>query len=329
MNKKELFINTLKGSIYRQKPVWFMRQAGRFLKKYRILREKYSFLTMCITPELAAETTMLPLKEIDVDAMILFSDILIPLKALGAELLYREGVSPIVDNLDLNNLVYNKQNMESVDFVAKAIKIVKHEISDTALIGFAAAPFTLGCYMFGSGGDFYKIRSFIYRSPDRFLDIMRVLTQLTIDYLNIQINAGVDAIQIFDSWAGILPSDIYKNFIYPFNEQIAKIISSPSIYYIKNSAHINDTVSNLDFDCLSVDWRQDINSIYSKSKRCVQGNMDNTVLLADKEVLKKEALYIISKTKDIPHIFNLGHGILPQTEEKMAKLLVDLVHKNS
>ncbi len=329
MNKKELFIDTLNGNICKQKPIWFMRQAGRFLKKYRILREKHSFLTMCTTPELSAKATMLPLEEIDVDAMILFSDILIPLKALGAQLSYKDGVPPVVNNLDLNNLVYNQQNMESVNFVAETIKIIKHEINDTALIGFAAAPFTLGCYMFGSSGDFYKIRSFIYRSPDKFLKIMGILTQLTIDYLKIQIHAGVDAIQLFDSWAGIVPYGIYKNFIYPFNEQIAKSVSFPSIYYIKNSSHINDLVVNLDFDCLSVDWRQDLNYIHSKSKRCVQGNMDNTVLLADRDTLKRETLNLISKTKNIPHIFNLGHGILPQTQEDMAKLLVDLVHKNS
>ncbi len=327
MNKKELLLNTLNGDIRTQyKPIWFMRQAGRFLKGYRTIREKYDFLTMCTTPQLAAEATILPVKQLDVDAMILFSDILIPLMAMGAELHYKDGDSPIVGGIDLFNIKYDKSDMENIEFVLDTIKIIKDRIKDTALIGFAAAPFTLGCYLFGAGGDFYKIRSFIYRYPEKFLDIMGVLTKLTKDYLNSQIAAGVDSVQLFDSWAGIVPADVYERFIYPFNEEIAEALDVPSIYYIKNSSHINSKIVNLEFDCLSVDWRQSISSIHSKSKRCVQGNLDNTVLLSGRKAILSQAKKILKDTVDIPHIFNLGHGVLPQTNPDDVKFLIDLVH---
>ncbi len=326
MNKKELFLNTLSGAVYNKKPVWFMRQAGRFLKSYRKLREQYDFLTMCTTPELASKVTIMPLHEIDVDAMILFSDILIPLLALGAKLTYKDGVSPFVENLDLDNLSYDSDNIESVMFVADTIEIIKNNIKDAPLIGFSAAPFTLGCYLFGAGGDFYKIRSFIYKNPLKYTAIMNVLTDLTIDYLNLQIAAGVDAVQVFDSWGGIVPKSVYKDFIFPFNQNIAKSLNIPSIYYIKNSAYIKNEITNLDFDCLSVDWREDIREIHKASSKCVQGNLDNTLLLSSQDALLKAAEQLLASTKDIPHIFNLGHGVLPQTSEDMVKILVETIH---
>ncbi len=326
MNNKELFLNTIKGKVYDKKPIWFMRQAGRFLKSYRTLREQYDFLTMCTTPELAAKVTILPKNELDVDAMILFSDILIPLIALNAKISYKNGVSPSVENLNPEDITTITPDINKLNFISNSIKLIKNEIKDTALIGFAAAPFTLGCYLFGSGGDFFKIRSFIYDKPKEFLKIMDSLSNLTIKYLNMQIEAGVDAIQLFDSWAGIVPYDIYETFIFPFNQEIAKSITTPSIYYIKNSAHINDIIIKLDFDCLSVDWRQDLVDLHKKSSKCVQGNIDNTLLLANRNVLKDKTEALLRKTKNIPHIFNLGHGILPQTDEDTAKYLVDLVH---
>ena len=328
MNKKEFFLNTLKGGVYNRKPVWFMRQAGRFLKSYRLLRKKYDFLTMCTTPELASAVTMQPLKELDVDAMILFSDILIPLKALGAYLSFKDGSSPVVENLDVKNISNRTIDLDEVSFVYDTVKNIKEDVKDVALIGFAAAPFTLGCYIFGSGGDFYKIRSFIYEYPKEFLSIMDTLSDLTLKYLNMQIEAGVDAVQLFDSWAGILPKEVYKSFIYPFNKKIAETLNIPSIYFIKNSAHINDVVSTLGFDCLSVDWREHLPTIHSKTKRCVQGNLDNTLLLTNEKILIENAAKLLDATKNIPHILNLGHGVLPQTNSDVVKRLVDFVHSS-
>ncbi len=325
MNKKELFLNTLKGNIYDKKPVWFMRQAGRFLKSYRALRDKYDFLTMCTTPEIALKVTMQPVEELGVDAIILFSDILIPLMALGAKLSYKDGKAPTVGNINPDNISYVKGDMEALSFVSQTIKLIKKEKPDMPLIGFAAAPFTLGCYLFGAGGDFYKIRSFIYKSPQKFNEITETLTSLTVNYIKLQINAGVDAFQLFDSWAGILPKDIYESFVYPFNKRISNVFDTPSIYYIKNSSHINDIITKLDFNCLSVDWRQDLLHIHSQSKKCVQGNLDNTLLLTDKETLSRKAAEILKQTKNIPHIFNLGHGILPQTNPDIVKYLVDFI----
>ncbi len=326
MNKKEFFIDTLKGEVYAKKPVWFMRQAGRFLDSYRRLREKYDFLTMCTTPELASTVTIQPLNELDVDAMILFSDILIPLKALGARLFYEDGKTPFVDNLQIRDMSDAKINLEEIDFVKKTIENIKQEIADVALIGFAAAPFTLSCYIFGGGGDFYKLRAFIYEKPDEFKNIMQAITNLTAEYLNLQIESGVDAVQLFDSWAGIVPKDVYDKFIYPFNKKIASKLAIPSIYYVKNSVHIVNSITTLGFDCLSVDWREDLQNIYNLSKSCIQGNLDNTLLLTNRSVLEKEASRILNSTKDFPHIFNLGHGVLPQTDPKLAKFLVEFIH---
>ncbi len=326
MNKSRFFLNELNGVFQHKKPIWFMRQAGRFLKSYRNLRDKYDFLTMCTTPELATEITIQPLKELDVDAMILFSDILIPLKAVGASLNFKEGVAPYVEGIDIPTINNVKIHLDDIAFVEKTIKNIKSEIKNVPLLGFAGAPFTLGCYMFGSDGDFYKIRSFLYNNPAGFLSVMEGLTRLTIKYLNMQIDSGVDAVQLFDSWAGILPKDIYEHFIYPFNQKIAKSIKVPSIYYIKNSSHINDIVIKYDFNCLSVDWRQNLVDIYLKSKRCVQGNLDNTLLLTDREHIIKKAREILQSTINIPHIFNLGHGVIPQTDSDVVKSLVDFVH---
>jgi len=326
MNKKELFLNTIKGGVYKKKPIWFMRQAGRFLKSYRLLREKYDFLTMCTTPELASVVTMQPLKELDVDAMILFSDILIPLKALGACLSFKDGTSPVVENLDIKNIPNRTTDLNKVSFVYDTVKNIKEDVKDVALIGFAAAPFTLGCYVFGSGNDFYKIRSFIYEYPREFLDIMEALTKLTLEYINMQIQAGVDTVQLFDSWAGILPKEIYESFVYPFNKKIAEKLNIPSVYFVKNSTHINDIVATLGFDCLSVDWREHLPTIHSKTKRCVQGNLDNTLLLTNKKILVENTVKLLDATKNIPHILNLGHGVLPQTNPEVVKYLVDFVH---
>jgi len=325
MNKKELFLKTLKGSTNKENIVWMMRQAGRFLKNYRKMREKHSFLDMCTTPSLAAKATIMPYDEVGVDVMILFSDILIPLKSLGAKIYYEENKQPVVD-IDMENIIYNKDNLEEIGFVSETVKLIKSENDEAGLIGFAAAPFTLSCYMLGGGKDFYKVRSFIYKYPQKFMNIMQILTNLTVDYLNMQISSGCDAVQLFDSWAGIVPVDIYQKFIYPFNQKVADSLNAPSIYYIKNSAHLNNQIINLNFDCLSLDWRQDMYKMSSLSSKCIQGNIDNTLLLADKKILKEKIVEIDSIMKNRAHIFNLGHGILPQTSEDMAKFFVDTVH---
>ena len=324
---KDEFLSVLKGTPSDKPMIWIMRQAGRFLKPYRDIKEKHSFLKMCTTPELAAKITMLPAERLDVDAMILFSDILIPLKAIGAKISYKANTQPAVD-LDLNKIDYKDSVSDKLPFIEQTVKIIKDECSQKPLIGFAGAPFTVVCYILGGGSEFYRARAFLYSDPEQFKKLMSIVTQLTIDYLKMQISSGCDAVQLFDSWAGILPADIYKTFVYPYNQQIAKaLIDTPSIYYIKDSSHIIDYCLELDFDCISVDWRMDIKDVSSKSRKCIQGNMDNTVLLSDRQTIKNRAYDILNAMRGRAHIFNLGHGILPQTDESLAKYLVDVVHE--
>ncbi len=323
---KNEFLSAIRGVPSDKPLIWIMRQAGRFLKSYRDIKEKHSFSEMCTTPELASRITMMPLEQINVDAMILFSDILIPLKVLGAEISYKANNQPAV-KLDLSNINYERNIEHELPFIKQTVKIIKDEYKEKPLIGFAGAPFTVVCYMLGGGKEFYKARAFLYDNPKQFKKLMSIITRLTIDYLKMQIASGCDAVQLFDSWAGILPNDIYKTFVYPYNQQISEALSdTPSIYYIKDSTHIIDDVLTLGFDCISIDWRLDIKSVSLKSKKCIQGNMDNAVLLSDRKTIKNKAYDILNAMRDRAHIFNLGHGILPQTDEDSAKYLVDIVH---
>ncbi len=325
MTKRELFLETINGRVQKRKPVWLMRQAGRFLPSYRQLRDKYDFLTMCTTPELASEATLLPLYELDVDVLVLFSDILIPLKALGAEIYYKEGESPSVSGIDIKSLSYSR-DLEPVMFVSESIAFVKEAEPDVPLVGFAAAPFTLACYLFGSGDEFASLRSFIYSNDALFVSIMEEITLLTVDYLRMQVKAGCDAVQLFDTWAGLLPESVYERLVMPFVRRIiSEIKSAPVIYYVRSAHHLLDQVVELGADCLSVDWRENLIEVYSRTCRPVQGNLDNALLMSDKEAVKKATLGLLRKTGKIPHIVNLGHGVLPNSSPDLAKVLIETV----
>ncbi|AEA34191.1 uroporphyrinogen decarboxylase [Hippea maritima] len=324
MKQSELFLKTLKGEKAGYTPVWFMRQAGRFLKSYRRIREKYPLLEMFTNKELIVEITLLP-KKLGVDALIIFSDILIPLKLFGAKIIYEDGKSPSVI-MDKSNIQYH-ENLENLSFLFEAIGEVKRHKKDLALLGFAAAPFTLLCYVFG-GVEFFKLRGLMYENPDGFKKLMDLTTKMTIDYLNMQLNSGCDAVQLFDSWAGLLDEKTYRELVLPFNQRIAKSIK-PSIYFIKNSHHLNHLLNKMDFDGFSIDWRSDLVQVYTSTNRCVQGNLDNTVLFADEATIKTKTKEILKQTEKIPHIFNLGHGVLPQTDEEKIKMLVDFIHNET
>ena len=323
-NRKEVFLETLNGKKSAYTPVWFMRQAGRFLKEYRELREKYDFLTMCKEPKLSARITLLP-KKLDVDALILFSDILIPLLSFGAKLNYKDNSQPTV-KLELKNMK-GAPDFSTVSFVFETIRLIKGENREFPLIGFAASPFTLSCYLFG-GDEFSNLKIFMKTRETEYIELVEKLTEMTIDYLKLQLKAGCDAVQLFDSWAGILSKVDYKKFVFPFVKRIAESVK-PSIYFVKNSCHLNEFLAELDFDCFSVDWRTPLKEIHKRTKKTVQGNMDNTVPLLEKSVIEEETLKILSEAKDIPHIFNLGHGVLKSTEPDSLRFIVDLVHEKT
>ncbi len=326
MTRKELLLSTIKGGIHRRKPVWLMRQAGRFLPSYRALRKRYDFLTLCTTPELASEVTLLPLYELDVDVLVLFSDILIPLKAVGVDIFYSDGRMPQVVGINLSNLNYERDT-SSLSFVEDTIRLVKQAEPDMPLVGFAAAPFTLACYLFDSGSDFSSIRSFIYNYPERFTELMEELSLLTLDYLKLQARAGCDAVQLFDTWVGVLPRGIYAEFVHEFNRRIISGLGNiPSIYYARSATHLMDLIITLDADCFGVDWREDVVDVHRRTGKCVQGNLDNALLLSSKDSVIKATGDLLEKTLNLPHIVNLGHGVLPESSPDLARALIDTVH---
>lgn len=318
-----IFLDRLNGIKGKKTPVWFMRQAGRALKEYRELRRNYSFLQMCTIPEIISKTTLLPVEVLDVDAAILFSDILIPLLALNAKIFYHEGESPVVD-IDTNNLYYNGLS-NKLNFVFEGIKLIKTQ-SQKPLIGFAAAPFTLFCYLFNDT-KFYSPKAFLYQEPEKYKNIMELLTKLTIEYIDKQLQSGCDCCQLFDSWAGILAPTIYKEYVFEYNLKILKVLKKPSIYFAHSANHLVDYILELPANTYSFDWKVDLLSISKKTNKCLQGNFDNTILLANKDVIKRYAINLLDQMRDTLHIFNLGHGVLPQTPQDNLKFLADTVHE--
>lgn len=302
-----------------------MRQAGRSLKKYREMRKNYSFLQMCTVPELIAKTTLLPVEILDVDAAILFSDILIPLLAVNAKLFYQEGQSPVVD-IDLEKLKYHGLS-NKLDFVFEGIKYVKN-ITQKPLIGFAAGPFTLFCYLFNDV-KFYSPRAFIYEKPFEFREIMELLTRLTTDYLNIQLSSSCNCYQLFDSWAGILSPKIYKELIFPYNQEIFNNVAQTSIYFTHCANHLLNNILKLNTNAYSLDWRVNLKTIAKKTQKCLQGNLDNAILLSNKNIIRKYALKLLNDMKENLYVFNLGHGVLPNTPEDNLKFLSDVIHEHN
>jgi uroporphyrinogen decarboxylase len=315
-----------------------MRQAGRYLPQYQEVRAKVDFLTLCKTPELAAKVTIQPVDIIGVDAAILFSDILILLEAMGMGLRFEEEKGPIFDSP-----IRDKQGLaklididasEHVPFVLDTIRILRRELK-VPLIGFGGAPFTLATYMIEGGGSktFLNTKKMMYQDPQLFGLLMERLTVNTISYLKGQINAGANAVQLFDSWAGALSPDDYRTFAFPY---ILKVIGAlkplkvPIIYFVNNCGGLLEIVKDSGADVTGIDWRVDIGDAIDRlgADKVVQGNLEPIMLYSDKGQIKKAASDIIKKGKKARgHIFNLGHGILPTTPVDNLRSLIDSVHE--
>lgn len=331
---KDAFLKACQGIRPSYTPVWFMRQAGRYMPEYQKIRQKYDFLTMCKTPEIAAEVTLQPVKILNVDAAILFSDILIPLEAMGLKIDFIDKgpeVSPVIrTGFDLKNL--KEFDLSAVDFVFETIKILIKEL-DVPLIGFSASPFTLATYVIegGSSKDFVNTKRFIFSEPQNFHRLMETLTEATTKYLIEQINAGVHAVQIFDTWAGILSPFDYGIFCKPYLEKILKQISMsvPVIYYCSNTSGLLNQIKDLEFDVFSLDWRVDIkDACFYLNYRPIQGNLDPLVLLGrEDEILKRVKNVLIDGNSAKSHIFNLGHGVNINTNVDVLKKVVDFIHE--
>ncbi len=314
-----------------------MRQAGRYMKVYRDLKEKHTFLEMCKTPELACEVTLQPLDVLGVDAAIIFADILLPLEPMGTglEFIVGDGPSiprPVRDRKAVEGLLPVDVE-EQLGFVADAIRLVKKEIN-IPLIGFAGAPFTLCSYMIegGKSREFKTTKLMMYEAPDVWELLMDKVCTMLIDYLKMQVAAGAQALQIFDSWVGCLSPHDYEKYILPHTKRVfdgLKDVGVPIINFSTGTSTLLDTVQKAGGDVLSFDWRieMDVAREILGHDQPVQGNLDPVTLFAPLPVIKERVHDILKRAGKKGHIFNLGHGILQHTPVEHVKAVVEMVHE--
>lgn len=315
-------------------PVWFMRQAGRFLPEYRKIREKHSLDEMFKNPEVVAQVTCLPVDILGVDAAILFADILTLPMHLGFKITFDSKRGPVIQNpYTTAQKLGRLHNFDDVAHLRRAIALVNERLApEIPLIGFAGAPFTVLCYLIegGSSSNFRKVFKFIYENPCEFHQLMKFLTDNTIRYLCLQKNAGIKVFQLFDSWGGILKTGDYENLVLPYVRSIFESVDLPSIFYLKNSLHLLPQMQKSGSDFLSVCETVDLSkpSVLAQSRQGVQGNLFQGLLYAPDTVLKKEVAKILTGTRRFKkYIFNLSHGIAPDVPVSKVKLIVDIVHR--
>lgn len=340
--QNDLFLRACKKQDVDRTPIWIMRQAGRYLPEYRAVRANNDFLTMCKTPELAAEVTIQPVDLIGVDAAIIFSDILVIPEAMGMHLEMYDGRGPV-----FNHPIRNEKDAETLKqikaqkdlkYVLDAITLTKKRLGGRVpLIGFSGAPWTLLTYMVEGQGSktFSNVKKLIYNNPELAHKILYKLTDVVADYLSAQIEVGANAIQIFDTWAGMLSPRDYLVFALKYvNQLILKVKrkDEPIIYFPKGVHYRMRTTADCGADVIGIDWTIDMAKARDKigNKVAIQGNLDPTVLYAEPNFIKREAKKVLqSFGEGNGHIFNLGHGILPDIKPEHAKALVDYVKKES
>lgn len=340
--KNDLFLRACKKEPIDRTPIWIMRQAGRYLPEYRKVRENSDFKTMVKTPELATEVTLQPVDIIGVDAAIIFSDILVIPEALGMnyEMIESKGPSfdwTISDEGDFNKL--SKSDLsDKLSYVFEALKLTKKELNGRVpLIGFSGSPWTLLTYMVEGGGskNFSKIKSLIFNNPTLAHKLLDLISETVAEYLSLKIKSGVNAVQIFDTWGGLLSPDLYREFSLEYIQRLIANIDKgdePIICYAKGIHHSLNELANSGADVISIDWTHNIGEVRKQigDKVALQGNMDPTVLYANVDTIRREAVKVLdSYGKGTGHIFNLGHGILPDISPNNTKALVDIVKEES
>jgi uroporphyrinogen decarboxylase len=336
------FLKACRGEKVDATPVWFMRQAGRYMKAYRDMKEKYSFLEMCRTPELATEVTLQPVKAMDIDAAIIFADILLPLEPMGTGLEFSKGDGPVIPRPVKNHkAVENLRPVnaeEQLGFLADSIRMVRGELSGKVpLIGFAGAPFTLSSYMVegGKSRDFSATKVMMYEAPETWNLLMDKVCTVLIDYLKMQAKAGAQVLQIFDSWVGCLGPEDYKEYILPHTRRVIEGLKDtgvPVINFSTGTSTMLETIQQAGGDVMGFDWRISLDEAWRRlgHDQPVMGNLDPVVLMAPIPVIEKRVREIMKKAEGRPgHIFNLGHGILQHTPVDHVKAVVNMVHEYS
>ena len=307
-------------------PAWFMRQAGRFLPEYRAVREKHTLLEICAAPELTAEVTLQPIRRFGMDGAIIFADILLPLVPMGIDLTFVPDVGPSIANpirtAEDVTALRPIDPREALAPTLAALGMVRAELpADTALIGFAGAPFTLASYLIEGGPtrDFIKTKSFMYREPDTFRALMEKLVTLTIAYLSAQSDAGAQVLQLFDSWVGYLGREDYCRYIKPHSAAIFEALSDlnrPTIHFGVGAGELLEDISEAGGDVIGLDWRVPLDEGWARigAGKGVQGNLDPTVLYGPHDFIRERVRRILTRVNGRPgHVFNLGHGMNPTT----------------
>ena len=337
MNTQHLFIRALKGEQVERPPVWMMRQAGRYLPEYIELRNKYDFFTRCQTPELACEITIQPVDIVGVDAAILFSDILVVPQAMGLEVQLIESKGPflpktIQTQADIDKLISGAEAVGNLDYVYQAIRLIKKELNNKVpLIGFAGAPFTILCYMVEGKGSksFDKAKQFCFAQPKLAHQLLQRITDVTIDYLSAQVDAGADSVQVFDSWSGMLSPEDFNAFAMPYLKKISDALSpkAPVILFPKGSWYALPELAESSASGIGIDWcvTPKMAREMTKGKKTLQGNFDPCKLLLPIPEIEKSVKEMIDAFGAQKYIANLGHGILPNIPVDHAKAFVNAV----
>ena len=318
-------------------PVWIMRQAGRYLPEYMEVRNKVTFIELCKTPELAAQVTLDAQRILGVDAAILFADLLPILEPMGMDLEYQKGEGPVIHNpiqsaSDVDRLK-RLEDLSTLHFVFDTVKLVRQELpADIPLLGFAGAPFTLASYAIEGGGsrNYLNTKRIMYNDPGAWHALMETLTSSLIGYLNAQIEAGVQAVQVFDSWAGCLSPSDYREFVLPHTKTVIDgVTDAPVINFLTGNPALLPIMAEAGGQIVGLDWRVDMADARKMlgPDRAVQGNMDPVSLLADLDTLKARAKSVLDAAGTTGHIFNLGHGVFPEVPPESAKALVEIVHE--
>lgn len=354
----DTFLKACYGEPVPYTPVWIMRQAGRYLKQYQKIRKKYDFLTICKTPELAIEVTIQPVDALGVDAAILFSDILIPVEAMGIALKFSEKAGP-----KLTNPVRDEDSIQRLSvpependlgFVLETIKILRKELEERVpLIGFSGAPFTMATYTIegGTPKNFLHTKKLMFQNPTLYFALMDKITQTITAYLKSQIKAGAQALQLFDTWAGVLSPRDYREFALPYVKRVIDALNSPLpplklrggeggvtdghvpiIYFVGECAGLLEEIKTCGADVIGIDWRINIDDAIRRlgNNFSVQGNLDPCALFLPKDKIVNKVSDILKRASSARgHIFNLGHGILPETPVENVIAMVEIVHKLS
>ena len=334
MTETPLIMRALRGEPVPRPPVWMMRQAGRYLPEYRAIRQHTSFLELCHNPELSAEVTLQPLRRYPFDAGIVFSDILLPLESMGAELSFGKGMGPRIANpvrsaADVDALK-DFDPLRDLPAPMETLRILKREAS-VPILGFAGAPFTMACYMVqGSGSrNFEAVKQLMWTAPAVFTRLLDRLADAVGDHLQAQIDAGAAAVQLFDTWAGILSPEDFRRFALPAARRaLARASGAPSLYYTKDSAPFLPWLAETGADGIALDWRVELDSARKiLGDLPVQGNLDPIALFAPPEEIRRRVHDIIRRAGPRGHVFNLGHGLIPSSPMDGVHAMVNAVRE--